>query len=171
MLNINAFEVLHRSIAHAAYEGLEDFRHFDHDGVAIAKMTPEEKNACWAKQTELGEEAWPGVWRVYRPDYSQIEVVAMFLQVVDGDLLDPDDEPQRAYTLALRGPAGDLAVYFNGELGYKMLSPRDESPKNDAFKLDMAKGRLAGPKAARKLYGAQPPTQRRPRASKASAKA
>lgn len=166
----NAFDALHLAMSHAAHEGLDDYLHFRRSFEASSKLSDEERKACRAKEAELGQAAWPGEWLALRPQYIQIEVVAMFKQAWGSGSLAfggiGSAAVTWAYNVVLKGPAGDFAVYIGGRLAYKLSKPDAETPQNANFRRDLERGMLTSVDLAKKEYGAKVPAARKLRVVK-----
>lgn len=93
-----------------------------------------------------------------RPTIDECEVVAMFSQTWGSTAMGfggiGGAAMTAAYTVIIRGPANDYAVYWHGRLGYRVDPRTSDKAQVAAFLADTARAATAGRREAVKLYGA-----------------
>lgn len=150
---LSPLECLSSSINHAAYLALPNLEYEDRDW-AVLRTWPEEKQRA-ARQ---GKAEFPMVKCVRRPSADECEVVAMFPQTwgstalgfggIGGAAMTP------AYTVVVRGPAGQEAVYWHGKFAY-VVDPRTQTEEQRQLWLeDVARRCTASRVEALRRYGA-----------------
>lgn len=112
---------LHESLAQARYLHLKPVRQ---EIVRRRVLTPEEREASGSDRRVVEEPT--GEWRELRPNDQEIDVI-MFTQVWGSTALGfggiGGAAMTTAYTVAVKGPNGDYAIYFNGRLAYHLEDP------------------------------------------------
>lgn len=105
---------LHRSLGHAEHVGFPD-------------VTEEVPDYSQRRSTRTQER--PVKVRTRRPRAQDIEVCAMFPQTWGSTALGfggiGGSAMTTAYTIVLRGPQGDVLVYFGGRFAYRISAPNE----------------------------------------------
>lgn len=118
---------LHRSLGHAEHVGFPD----------VTEEVPD-----YSKRRSTGTQERPARIRTRRPRAQEIEVCAMFPQTWESTALGfggiGGAAMTTAYTIALRGPQGDVLVYFVGRFAYRVSKP------NETFSSDLSSFALCG---------------------------
>lgn len=143
--------VLSEAVFHACFKGLPDVVYESRDFEAERKLSADKLEALRKSKSFLT------VSRVRRPDSTECEVLAMFSQTWGSTALGfggiGGAAMTEAYTVVIRGPAGDLLVYWNGSLAYS-ISPLEVTEQQiAAFFEDIAKRTTVPRSSAGKRYG------------------
>lgn len=152
------FDMLHRVMASAAMKDLPDQLFYRRDHQVVRTLTAEQRAECTCKEAEFGLAAWPGLWKPQRPDFADISVQAMFPQMWGSSSLGFSGlgaaAMTTAYTVVLKGPAGDQSVYFGGQFAY--LVPASRTDQSGQFMQDLLSQALVDVRQAEARYGAIP---------------
>lgn len=141
------------ALHHAAYVALPLYTYETRDLSAMRGWSAEKRMEAMRTRTE------PRKTVARRPDESQCEVHAMFAQTwgstslgfggIGGAAMTP------AYTVVIRGPGGDFAVYWNGRLAYTVDPTAQTTEQLRAFQEDLTNRDTASCMQAVVRYGAR----------------
>lgn len=144
-------DALAGAVYHAASSAFPDIHYENRDWEAMADWTQAQRAQAHAQNS------WPLKKCVRRPSPEEAVVVAMFPQTwgstalgfggIGGAAMTP------AYTVVVRGPAGEHAVYWAGRFAYWV--PADVSPEQrEAFEQDLLARATRSVREAAVRYGA-----------------
>ena len=145
-------EAVSSAIYHAAHIAFSDIHYQDRDWDALQALGLEER-----QKVRLNND-YPLVSKVRRPEVREVQVTAMFPQTwpstalgfggIGGAAMTP------AYTVVVRGPTGQAAVYWAGRHAYtiELNSVGEDQRKN--FESDVSKQWTIGLNDAGTRYGA-----------------
>lgn len=139
------------SVHHAALVALPEIPHRIRDFKATEAWTQQQHMDAMRNNTI------PYIETTRRPQHPECEVIAMFAQTwgstslgyggIGGAAMTP------AYTVAVQGPDGSVAVYWAGRFAYLVPHAIDEAQRQ-AFREDLAKGLTVRRRDAVQRYGA-----------------
>lgn len=145
-------EALSSAIHHARLVVLPEVRYETRDFESTREWSMAQRTKA------IKEGGWPMVERVRQPEAHEVEVVAMFPQTWGSTALGfggiGGAAMTSAYTIVIRGPGRDCAVYWAGRFAY--LVPHDNTDQQkEAFNLDLCDRLTKSRREAEEAYGAR----------------
>ena len=143
---------LSSAVYHAAHVAFSDLHYVTRDWEKWSKMTPEAQKQARSSGQE------PSIARTRRPTPDECQVMAMFSQTwgstalgfggIGGAAMTP------AYTVVVRSPSGEMAVYWRGSFAYLIPVEGLTDEQKKAFLDDIQKCRTHSRREAVERYGA-----------------
>lgn len=145
-------EAVSAAIYHAAHIAFPDIHYQDRDWEALENIPLAERKKIMIDDT------YPMVNKVRRPQPSEVEVVAMFSQTWGSTALGfggmGGAAMTRAYTVVVRSPTGDVAVYWRGQHAYTLDTKNMTADQRKQFESDIKDNQTYSVNDAVQRYGA-----------------